>query len=777
MKRSLSLEWLLMSLGLLALVLWLSSPQQLPRVNLWLQDLSLRVQQHDPSPDVVLVLADERSLASIGRWPWRRALHAHTIQHISAGQPLSIGLDFLLSEPDLDYPEDDMVLAASIANSRRVVLPVVHHRNAQSAQLPLPMFALTAARLGHVHLQLDADGGMRSFYAREGVGDAPWLQLGLSMLCLPQPERPFCTNSNRKTAPPPGMWQRHDRMHIAFATGAPPFAMYSYIDVLQGHIPASAFRNKHVLIGTAATGLGSTVATPSGKSAHVRYNVELLGHILSGAQQHQLTASASPWANRLFNAIPVVLALAALSILGPSAALLTCVGLIVLTVLTHMAAPTLWHTSFSPAAALLVLLSAYPLWSWRRLNAAARFLNQEMQDLQIQSLGASHRTPRNSGDFLQHRIAAVEQASHQLRQLHQFVTETLLQLPSPTLACNSQGQILLANSAAHRYASSLGRTLHENQPIASLLEGAMERGSLHPLWDSEQPPPLTDTVQREGIDVQQNSLLMLVQPFTIAQDTGWLINLIDISDLRQAMAQRDQAMHFISHDIRAPIGAILTVIEMAQHFDADANPHDPNTSKSPPASPELLQRIQRYARNGLALAEDFVHLARAQNTRLQQVPVELGFIVDQALDDTWAAARERQVQLDWMPQETEAWVLGDASMLRRCCVNLISNAIKYGPPAGTVYCSLTQQDQHWCITVRDEGEGISAAEQERLFAPFARQALHEASAIKGIGLGLTYVYTVAQQHGGSIQVHSEVGHGASFSLRIPTVPAPAAVAA
>ena len=761
MKRSLSLEWLAMSLGLLALVFWLAAPQQLPRFNLWLQDLSLRMQKHEPSPDVVLVLADERSLSSIGRWPWRRALHAHVIQQISAGQPQSIGLDFLLTEADLDYPEDDLVLAEAIARSGRVVLPVVRSLRNTPASLPLPVFAQAAARLGHVHVPLDADGGVRTFYTREGVGHQPWLHLGLSMLCVSQPQQPGCAASSGKDMPPAGPWLRHDPIHIAFAAGNPPFVMYSYIDVLRGRIPPSAFRNKHVVIGTAATGLGTALPTPSGKDQSANHSVEMLGHILSGALQGQHVASASPAANRAFNLTPVALALAALLLLGPSAALLSCVGLALLTLGIHILAPSLWHTVFSPAPALLALMAAYPLWSWRRLNAAARFLNHEMQDLRLQGLVPSTASTVATGDFLQQRIVAVEQASQQLRQLHQFVTETVLQLPSPTLACNAQGLVLLANSAAHRYAQSLGRTLQEGQPIADLLEGAVERGSLQPLWDREQPPPLDAAVQREGMDLQKASILMLCRPFSVAGETGWLVSLVDISELRQAMAARDQAMHFISHDIRAPIGAILTAIEMEQHFGQE------NTQSV------LIERIQRYARHGLALADDFVHLARAQSTSSQRVPVELGAIIDQALDDTWAAAHERFVELEWMPQEEEAWVLGDTSMLRRACVNLISNAIKYGPVEGTVYCSLAQDGDDWCITVRDEGEGISAQEQERLFAPFTRQAQHEAQKIQGFGLGLAYVHTTAQQHGGSIHVESDVGQGASFTLRLPKAAPPA----
>ena len=760
MKRSLLREWLLMSSILLALVFWLSGSQQLQRANLWIQDVSVQLQQHKPSPEITLVLLDERSMASIGRWPWRRALHALLIDHISAGHPQSIGLDFLLSEPDLDYPEDDYVLAQSMRRSGRVVLPVLRGIGAQGATLPLPMFADAAARLGHVHLPLDADGGVRSFYAREGVSKNQWLQLGLSMLCVSHAERRYCGETAHKSPVPWSPWERNDLSHITFASGTPPFTMYSYIDVLRGSIPASAFRGKHVLIGRAAAGLDVTLATPSGSGQKASHTIELIAHITNGALLNQHISSATPWANRIFNLIPVALGLAALTVLGPSTAFLVCIGLALLTIAASILAPSLWHIVFSPAAALLVLTGAYPLWSWRRLNAAASFLSRELQDLRIQGLHPIQPPPAERWDFLQRGIIAVEQASQQLHQLHEFVTQTILQLPSPTLACNRHGHILLANSAAHVYAQSLGRSIQPPQSIADLLEGAVERESQRPLWDRNHPPPLDQIRQCEGLDLKKNSLLMLCQPFTVANEHGWLVSLVDISDLRAAMTQRDQAMHFISHDIRAPIGAILTVIEMEQHAD------------KVDTSSVLLQRIQRYARNSLTLADDFVHLARAQNASPQRTPVELGIIIDQALDDMWAVAKERFVQLEWMPQEEEAWVLGDASMLRRSCVNLISNAIKYGPIEGAVYCTLTREGPSWCISVCDQGEGISAAEQERLFAPFNRQMQHERSPIQGIGLGLAYVHAVAKQHGGSITVRSEVGQGACFMLHLPAIAAP-----
>ena len=368
------------------------------------------------------------------------------------------------------------------------------------------------------------------------------------------------------------------------------------------------------------------------------------------------------------------------------------------------------------------------------------------------------------GDFVHNRIQAVEQASQQLRQLHQLVTESLLQLPSPTLVCDAKGRVLLANSAAHRYAQQLGRPLQQLQPVAELLQGATLRDSPQPLWDLPADAPLVQPLQREGIDRLQRHVLLLSQPFTVQQRPGYLISLVDVSALRQAMAQRDQAMHFISHDIRAPIGAILTLIELARY------------QQPAPDAGALLQRIAQHAQSSLTLADDFVQLARAQHSPVAHTLVELGQVLEYALDDCWPAAQARQVQLAWQPLDSPAWVLGDTSLLRRACVNLLSNAIKYGPAHASVVCSLHAEAGDWVIGVRDAGAGLTPAQQAQLFQPFGRLAQHARSATPGIGLGLAYVQAVAQQLDGRICVHSTPGQGALFALHLPQATAPAATA-
>ncbi|MEX8191962.1 CHASE2 domain-containing protein [Comamonas guangdongensis] len=767
--------WLLLAAFLLALVYWLSGPGQLARINGLIQDTSAWLHQRPASPDIVIVAVDDASIDTIGRWPWRRALHAAVLERIAQGQPLAIGMDIVFSEEDLDYPGDDLLLQHALRNSGKVVLPL-----ALSAQggvtLPLPSLRQASAALGHTQMPMDADGNVRRFYELEGSSQQLWWHMAVSLHCVGVTGR-ACSQAETAATMPSPSWQRLQPQVIALAKPAgnraqrpaSPFTTYAYIDVLRGNIPAAAFRGKYVLIGATAAGLGENISAPAGFDAHLVSNVEMLGHVLNGILLDTHLEPASPTLDRILNLVPVVLGLLALVWFGPSGGLLACAGLGIACLLVAGLAPRWSQVQTAPAAALLGLALAYPLWSWLRLRAATRFLALELRDLQGQGLPVSSAGSLRS-DVLDRRIAAVEQASRQLRSLHHFVSESLRQLPSPTFVCDRDGKVLLANTAAHSYIQSLGRSLRHGDDLLLLLSGlsrvddadrsgsnALTAGSA-PLLDREAMLAARLPRQSEGRDAQGRFLMLLSQAFESQPTSGWLITLVDISDLRSAQAQRDQAMQFISHDIRAPIGSIITLLEMQRGPSAETA-HEP-----------LFARIEGYAQASLQLADDFVHLARAQQQSYRSEALDLGLLADQAVADCWAQARKQNVQLQFELPETEATVRGDPGLLHRAAVNLLSNAIKYGRPeaasaAACVECSLIDQDGCWGFAVRDHGPGMDQASLQRLSQPFERLQQHQRQ--DGVGLGLAFVRTVAQRHGGSLQIRSELGRGSLFILLIP----------
>ena len=765
--------WLLLASFLLALVYWFSGPGQIARINGLIQDTSAWLHQRPASPDIVIVAVDDASIDTIGRWPWRRALHAAVLERIAQGQPRAIGMDIVFSEEDLDYPGDDLLLQHALHNSGRVVLPVA--RSAQGGvTLPLPSLSQASAALGHTQMPVDADGNVRRFYELEGSRSQLWWHMALSLHCVGLTGH-ACSQAEAAGTAAPAAWQRLQPQVIALAKPAgnraqrpaSPFTTYAYIDVLRGNIPAAAFRGKYVLIGATAAGLGENISAPAGFDAHLVSNVEMLGHVLNGILLGTHLEPASPTLNRILNLLPVVLGLLALAWFGPSGGLLACTGLGIASLLVAGLVPRWSHVQTAPAAALLGLALAYPLWSWLRLRAATRFLALELRDLQGQGLPVSSTGPLR-GDVLDRRIAAVEQASRQLRSLHHFVSESLRQLPSATFVCDLGGKVLLANAAAHAYVLSLGRSLHPGDDLLLLLSGlsrvddAGRGGSAAPTAGSA---PLLERAamlearlprQSEGRDAQGRFLMLLSQAFESQATSGWLITLVDISDLRSAQAQRDQAMQFISHDIRAPIGSIITLLEMQRGAEARDEP--------------LFSRIEGYAQASLQLADDFVHLARAQQQSYRSEALDLGLLADQAVADCWTQARKQKVQLLFELPETEAMVRGDPGLLHRAAINLLSNAIKYGrpeaaPAAARVECSLVDQGECWGFAVRDHGPGMDQASLERLSQPFERLEQHQRQ--DGVGLGLAFVRTVAQRHGGSLQIRSEPGRGSLFTLLIP----------
>ena len=110
-------------------------------------------------------------------------------------------------------------------------------------------------------------------------------------------------------------------------------------------------------------------------------------------------------------------------------------------------------------------------------------------------------------------------------------------------------------------------------------------------------------------------------------------------------------------------------------------------------------------------------------------------------------------------------VNGDSILLAQLLQNLIANAIKYCTVAPVIHIDAVQQNDMWCIRVRDNGIGIPKAQYKQIFAIFRR--LHVEEAYPGIGLGLAVCDRIVKQHGGMIGVESEPGKGSCFYFTLP----------
>ena len=155
-------------------------------VDRYIYDNLLQALPDDPSQDVVIVGIDEYSLREIGRWPWDREVHAQLIERLTEMGARAVLMDLILSEPDRNNPGSDVALVQAMEANEHVYLPVHVEQLRAGGQLievlPYSPFARAAAGLGHVDLELDADGVARSVYMRSGVGQAWWPHITHTLL-------------------------------------------------------------------------------------------------------------------------------------------------------------------------------------------------------------------------------------------------------------------------------------------------------------------------------------------------------------------------------------------------------------------------------------------------------------------------------------------------------------------------------------------------------------------------------------------------------------------
>ncbi|HYE45849.1 MAG TPA: CHASE2 domain-containing protein [Caulobacter sp.] len=219
-----------------------------------------------------------------------------------------------------------------------------------------------------------------------------------------------------------------------------------------------------------------------------------------------------------------------------------------------------------------------------------------------------------------------------------------------------------------------------------------------------------------------------------------------LAAFRTAVRQREEALQLLSHDMRAPQVSILTLLQ----------------SRQDRADPEFERRIAGSARLTLALAESYVQLARAESRRLATSRFDLSQALLDAADILWPQAEARGVRIVTPAEPSELLVDGDQAMLTRALMNLIDNAIKYGPAGGEVDCIVGAEGASGACTIRDRGQGLPAELLDHLYEPFRRGPGDRT----GAGLGLAFVRTVAERHGGSI-AYEGGEDGAVFVLRLP----------
>jgi PAS domain S-box-containing protein len=751
--------WFLIALLCLTTLLYLSAVFW--RTDLEIFDTALPT---GPAPnDVLIVAIDEASIAALGRWPWSRAVHASLLDRLRGDGARAVALDILFTEPDPNSPEGDIALARAMERGPPTVIPLLADLRGSSQipreRLPIPILAQAAAGLGHADLEVDPDGIVRSVFLREGPGAATREYLAAALLEHTPGADPIHLRGERHPEVPssPTAWVRDYRVLIPFLGPPGHFTQVSYIDVLRGDVSPTAVMGKWVLVGMTAQGLVEGAATPRSGQSQPMPGVEVSATVLQALKSGTTISRVSMPITILLGLIPVALAGIGLQRLAPGRSLLLTTALVIATlacsVLLLRGAGWWWP----PTASLAVLLAAYPLWSWQRLEATQTFLEEELRQLARESFPLlpdlpQTSKPTRSDDFLQRRIGLLQQATQRLRSARSLFAGTIDALPDATILVDTQGQIVLVNPAARAlFGSSDNRPL-EGTAVDELFSrrapGQLQFASL-----SGRTPCTVETVLTEtGRHCLVRAVAFHDEPGVRA---GTIIDVADVTELRAAQREREDVLRFLSHDMKSPATSLLGLAQL-QRDPARALGHE-----------ELSQRLDVLAHRVLTLVDSFVALARAESADPAKFDhFDLRDAVQDAYDEVWAAAQAREIAIAPSVSEEACMINGDRQLLARAIINLLSNAIKFSVPGSGVGLLCENVAGNAVVSIVDHGAGIEPEHRAELFQRFSR-GLHRGTDPGGAGLGLAFVRVVAEKHRGAAWAEHERERETVFRVSVP----------
>lgn len=227
--------------------------------------------------------------------------------------------------------------------------------------------------------------------------------------------------------------------------------------------------------------------------------------------------------------------------------------------------------------------------------------------------------------------------------------------------------------------------------------------------------------------------------------------------------QKNRFLRQMSHELKTPLTALREGAELLS---------DEVVGKLSPEQREIAEILRYNSIELQKLIDDLLSYGASQfhKTALELKPVEVRHIINRVADDHRLALRAKGVKLDI--EARDVTLAADFEKLRIILDNLMSNAIKFSPPGGTVSIAARANGAHLELDVADEGPGIAPADRPHIFDPFYQGAQVAEGRVKGTGIGLSVVREYATAHGGSVEVVDEAGRrGARLRVRLPLLAA------
>ncbi|HPO13650.1 MAG TPA: ATP-binding protein [Candidatus Hydrogenedentes bacterium] len=410
------------------------------------------------------------------------------------------------------------------------------------------------------------------------------------------------------------------------------------------------------------------------------------------------------------------------------------------------------------AVVFTIFMGRWILNPLRQLTKSANDIRQGNLDLIVRSDSTDEIGQlSNAFDAMAASLREFRRSDHSRMQRIQHATQqTFNSLPDAIAIVDAEGMIEVATAlAGEAFALKPGKTLKEaSQPwMMSMFEETLRTN--HPTVGKDDVAILQCFVRGEEHFFRPQAIPILDSK---GQSTGVTLLFQDVTQLQQQDELKRDLLSTVSHQLKTP----LTSLRMALYLLLGEK-----IGPLLPKQEELLLAAREDSERLYGIIEDLLDIGRMQSGRVQMDlkgcdPNQLAHVV---ISQFVTAAQDKGVFLEERLPSGLPPVWADATRISHVFANLLSNALRYTPPAGRITVSARAEEYWVWFTVSDTGTGIPKEYQSQIFEPFFR--VPGQSGVTGAGLGLTIAKEIVEAHGGSIHVQSEEGAGCTFTFSLP----------
>jgi signal transduction histidine kinase len=237
----------------------------------------------------------------------------------------------------------------------------------------------------------------------------------------------------------------------------------------------------------------------------------------------------------------------------------------------------------------------------------------------------------------------------------------------------------------------------------------------------------------------------------------------DLAVEHAARTRYQQAMQFVTHEMRTPLSAIQGSSELMTRYALNEEKRK-----------QIAQLINTESKRLARMVEVFLSVERlsAGQMELKREPIGVRAMVELCVERVRPLAERKHIAVVIEPVGEDLYLSGDRELMEYACYNLLTNAVKYSPQRTEVTVSARRSEGIVGIAVKDQGIGMDQKEVRQIFQKFYRTRKAEESGEAGSGIGLSIVQQIVEQHDGRIEVTSQPGAGSCFTVVLPAAQAP-----